>query len=491
MVYSQDVQETYPMLELTPVRKNKVNLADYNCQQDIENRMLLADSSPFDLEVFEEILFSPLKISIKKLARNMGCREDALTVLLEKLSRTGLLVIQGDAILIDKEMRKYFEFQIARFDPAFKPDMEFLQGLLRKVPIHFLPIWYSIPRTSNNIFESIVEKYLLTPQIFQRYLSDLHFADPVINSIVSDLFSAPDFKLYSSDVIGKYNLARRDFEEILLLLEFNFIGCLSYQKEGDHWIEVISPFHEWHQYLRFLKTTESPILKSASVQRVRKSDFAFIEDMSALLALSLKKPIPIESWDEESPLPLKTVSDLALHCSLPIDSRQRLQNAQAYLTQVLRKLILVQLARSADRKIYPLDSARDWLDKPLENRALHLYRHVMNRILTISLPSQITTERNIREAEKSIRRLLHGGWVLFDDFLKGVYVSLSEESVVMLKRMGKQYKYALPAYGENEKKLLKATIFELLFETGVVATGVSQGQDCFSVTPFGRFCFED
>lgn len=479
------------MLELTPVRKNKVNLADYNCQQDIENRMLLADSSPFDLEVFEEILFSPLKISVKKLARNMGCGEEALAPLLEKLSRTGLLTIQEDTISIDKEMRKYFEFQIARFDPAFKPDMEFLQGLLRKVPIHFLPIWYSIPRTSNNIFESIVEKYLLTPQIFQRYLSDLHFVDPVVGDIVSDLFSAPDFKLYSSDVIGKYNLARRDFEEILLLLEFNFIGCLFYQKEGDHWLEVITPFYEWHQYLRFLKATEAPILKSASVQRSRKSDFAFIEDMSALLALSLKKPISIESWDGENLLPLKVVSDLASHCSLPIDSKQQLQSAAEHLTQVLRKLILVQLVQFTDYKIHPLDSARDWLDKSLETKALYLYRHALNRILTCSLPSSMVTERNIREAEKSIRRVLHGGWVLFDDFLKGVHVSLSEESAVMFKRMGKQYKYALPIYGENEKKLLRATIFEWLLETGMVATGVSQGQDCFSVTPFGRFCFED
>src|SRR5574338_19380 len=101
------------MLELSPARKNKVNLADYNCQQDIENRILMSDFSTLDIEVLEEILYSPLKISLKKL------------------SLTGLVSIQDDAILVDKEKRKYFEFQIHRFDSQFKPDMEYIQGILR------------------------------------------------------------------------------------------------------------------------------------------------------------------------------------------------------------------------------------------------------------------------------------------------------------------------------------------------------------------------
>src|SRR5262245_50571348 len=119
------------MLELTPVRKNKVNLSDYDCQQDIANRLLIADFSASDIEVLEEILFSPLKISIKKLSKNRSRSEKELLPILKKLSQAGLLTIQDDHVLVDKEMRKYFEFQIARFDPDFKPDMEFLQGILR------------------------------------------------------------------------------------------------------------------------------------------------------------------------------------------------------------------------------------------------------------------------------------------------------------------------------------------------------------------------
>jgi hypothetical protein len=213
-----------------------------------------------DCKVLEEILFSPLKFSLKKLSRNVGLCEEDLAPTLRKLSSAGLLSISDDSILVDKERRKYFEFQLTRFDPDFKPDMEFLAAILRKVPIHLLPSWYAIPRTSNNIFESLVEKYLLTPQIYQRYLMELHFNDPRVNGIIRDVFAAEGFKAQSSDLIAKYNLSRQDFEEILLLLEFYFVCCLTYEKEDDHWIEFVSPFHEWHQYLNFLKNTEAPPL---------------------------------------------------------------------------------------------------------------------------------------------------------------------------------------------------------------------------------------
>jgi hypothetical protein len=469
-----------PMLELSSLRKNKVTLADYNCQQDIDNRMALSDCSTFELEVLEEILFSPLKISFSKLMRSVGCSDVNLMPILKKLAKTGLLTIQDDSVIVDKELRKYFEFQMIRFSPDFKPDMEFLSNLLRKVPIHHLPAWYSIPRTSNNIFESILEKYLLSPQIFQRYLLDLSFADPkipMINGVIADLFAAPDFKLYSSDVIGKYNLTRRDFEEIMLLLEFNFIGCVSYEKEEDHWIEIITPFYEWREYLRFLKATETPPIKFPSKPtRTRESDFAFIEDMSSILKRIEKKPLPLPSWKPGVPLPKGAIAS-------ELDNN--------YLGRVASKLILVELASFSEGKLHFLKGSESWLTSTLENRALHLYRHPRNRILNPSISPKIGTERNIREAEKSLRRILHGEWVYFEEFFKGVLVTLSETSVIMLKKTGKSWHYSPPVYSEDEKKLVKATIFEWLFEAGLVAIGTCKKQDCFMVTPFGRFFFDE
>jgi hypothetical protein len=241
------------MFELGLLRKNKINLSDYNSQKEIENRILLADFTPLDLKVLEEIVFSPLKISFKKLALQLQVVEKELQPIVAKFANNGLLTRQGDLLLIDKEIRKSFEFEMQRFDPDFKPDMEFIQGLLRKVPIHLLPIWYSTPRSSNNLFESIVEKYLLTPQIFQRHLDDLYFSDITIRHIINDLFANENFTLSSTDVIAKYNLTRVRFEGILLLLEFHFVCTVRYIQEEDHWHEIVEPFYEWHEYLRATK----------------------------------------------------------------------------------------------------------------------------------------------------------------------------------------------------------------------------------------------
>ena len=439
------------MLELSPARKNKVNLADYNSQQDIENRILMSDFSTLDIQILEEILYSSLKSSLKKLVRTIGCGTEELLNSLKKLSSTGLISIQGDEILIDKEKRKYFEFQIHRFDPQFKPDMEFIQGILRKVPIHLLPTWYATPRTSNNIFESIVEKHLLTPHIFQRYLMELNFGDPTLDAMMDDVFSSPDLKVSSSDLISKYNLKRADFEEILLILEFNFVCCLCYEKEDDHWLEFVTPFHEWREYLLFVRSTETPpIPATEQVERLKDTDFSWIEEMSGILLKAKKKPLAIE----RSPM--------------------------------IDKLCLLKLAEYGEGKLRTLEAGDAWLDLSLENRSLHLYRHPHNRILSLE-----TSERHVREAEKSIKRVLHGKWVYFDDFLKGVLVPLSEHSVVALKRAGKHWKYVLPTYGDEEKAILKATIFEWLFEKGMVMIGTCRGRDCFALTHFGRFFFDD
>ncbi len=439
------------MLELSAARKNKVNLADYDWESDIQNRLLISDFSTFDIEVLEEILYSPLKITSKKLAKALDCDLSVLMKSLKRLSLTSLLEIKDESICVDKEKRKYFEFEINRFSPQFKPDMEFLQGLLRKVPIHLLPAWYAIPRASNNIFESIVEKYLLTPHIYQRYLMELNLGDAIIDSIIHDIFLSEELKISSTDLISKYNLKREHFEEILLILEFNFVCCLYYERQDDHWVEYVTPFYEWQEYLRYLRSTEAkPIFPKESIERVYESDFGFIEEMSSLLLKSRKKPQPVE------------------------------RNA------AVEKLVLTKLADYAEEKLFCLEAGDAWLDLSLENRSLYLYRHPQNRLLSLSV-----TEKLIREAEKSIKRILHGNWVFFDDFLKGVLVPLGEDSVIMLKRLGKQWKYQLPVYKDQEMAIVRATIFEWLHELGMAAVGKCQGRDCICVTSFGKFFFSD
>ena len=482
------------MLELTTVKKNKINLADYNYAQDVQSRAVLSDFSLFDLEVLEEILFSPLKASVKKISRSIDCAEEDLDPILLKLSTCALLERQGDSITVDKDRRKYFELQITRFEEGFKPDMEFLQTLLKQVPIHILPIWYAIPRATNNIFESIVEKYLLTPQIYHRHLMELNFSDPILSSILHDVFTSPDLKVSSSDLIAKYNLARADFDEIMLQLEFHFVCYVSYQREEDHWHEIVTPFYEWREYMLFLQETETDRIENDDqVFSCRTSPYAFVEDMGVILSLAKKKPIALvgdKEADFSSLSPALAIS-LAHHIGLESDSVEEVRFAQDYLSRIIEKLLLIRLADRIDGKLYALETSNDWLDLDLETRSIHLYRHPLNRILNPTLLLALCNERTIREAEKSVKRVIYKGWVYFDDFLQGVLVPLNENSIVMLKRIGKQWKFTLPHYTDDEKALIKATVNEWLFECGITTPGLHEGRDCFTVTPFGRIFFAD
>ena len=206
------------MLELNVSRKNKIVLSDYDYQKDISNRLLMASFTTKDVEVLEEILYGSIKIPLVKLIKNLDISHDDLITILKKLSSTGLFTVDEEAIVVNKEMRKYYDYQILKFDPDFKPNMSYLQGLLRKVPIQVLPSWYSIPRSSNNIFASMVEKYFKTPQIYERYLLDLNLTDPVMAGMVSDIFNNPEGRIQAASLKKRYKLSDALFEEYILHL---------------------------------------------------------------------------------------------------------------------------------------------------------------------------------------------------------------------------------------------------------------------------------
>jgi hypothetical protein len=475
------------MLETLANKKTKITLADYDYRGDIENRLIMAQFSAFDVSVLEEILYSSLTISVKQLAETLESKPEKLLPILKKLSKTGLLKVGGDQILVDKEMRKYFEVQILKFHEEFRPGMEYLQGLLRKVPIHVLPIWYSIPRTSNNIFDSLIEKYLLTPQTFQRYLNELQVSDPTLFAIMEDLHNAPDMKISSEELMEKHQLLREEFEEVMLQLEFSLVGVLSYEKVGGKWHEIVTPYHEWRDYLTFLRTSEAPsITEGPHIERTRPDDFAFVQDMTQLLSLIKKQPLAV-SEKQGSPLPAK--SHYAAICAKCKGLKEDSPDFLPYLKQLIAKLTLLRLVDLKEGKLRVTDAAQEWQEMSVEERALHLYRHPLNQIVSVSLPPTLANERHIRDAEKSITRVVQSGWVYFDEFMKGVHIPLSSESTVSLKRAGKQWKYQLPTYSADEQALIKATIFEWLFETGIVATGKHRGKECFRVTPFGQSLF--
>ncbi|HEY2810677.1 MAG TPA: hypothetical protein VGJ00_04740 [Rhabdochlamydiaceae bacterium] len=476
------------MHDINQLRKNKISLQDYNYKHDIENRLVMAQFSALDLEVLEEILYSSIKIPIRKLAKTLDLEDEKLLPILQTLGKTGLVSLVDDSILIDKEMRKYFEAQVIKFDPDFKPGMEFLQSLLKKVPISVLPAWYAIPRSSNNIFDSIVEKYLLSPQIFYRYLNELNFSDATLQGIIHDVYRSPDFKVCADAIMKKYGLSREQFEECVLHLEFHFVCCLSYQKVEEQFTEIVTPFYEWKEYLTFLKETDvSPIDSPQKVVRKRPCDFSFIQDMMLLLHLAKKQPFPLYENKEHQLLPPQEVLEAIAKKMEGFEPQD--PAFLNYLHALFAKMRLLKLADVLDGRLYALDAANDWFDMRMENRALFLYRHPLNHLTSKHIPAQLCSERHVREAEKGIVRVLDADWVYFDDFVKGVITPLSEDSIIMLKRQGKTWKYSLPTYTEEEIALIKATVLEWLFEIGVTAVGMHEGKECFCVTPFGQSLF--
>jgi predicted transcriptional regulator len=462
-------------MELNHLKKNKICLSDYDYQKDIENRILLSEFSQTDFTVLEEIIYSPLTFSTDRLFKSLEISKEEILSVLEKLIPTGLLSLEGNQISIDKEMRKYFESQVLKFEDDFIPDLEFLHSMLKKVPIHVLPVWYSIPRTSDNIFQSLIEKYFQTPQAFQRYLMEINLGDPILSNIVQDVFSAPSYKVPSETIMQKYDLTKQRFEEYLLLLEFNFLCCLAYDHKDERWVEVVTPFKEWRDYLLFLEKNSPHSLSTKSkLIRNRPTEFAFVNDMSTLLQEALNKPLSIKKSSHLISL-LQNLSD-------SVDS-------QAYCNQVLDKLKLLKMAAIADDKLFALEGAHDFLAMQAQNRALFVYRHPLNNILLEGDDATLWTERNLREAEKSITRIATSGWVYFDEFLKGSLIPLSEETRVVLKRQGRSWKYSLPNYSPAEKHFIHTIIFKWLFEAGIVAIGCQDERDCFCVTPFGQTLF--
>ncbi len=242
-------------------RKNKINLNDYPYKKDIANRLILSEFTPTEIEVLQELLFHPSKCDISELESNVSCSKNELDEALTTFSKIGLTVKERDFLFIDKELRKYFEFHSAKFQDSFEPSFEFLQGLLSKVPIGVLPVWYSIPRSSDNIFSSIVEKYLHTPKIYENYLKELSFEDPVISDIMQDVFSSQTLKVETDTLRRHYKLSREKLQEYLLLLEFHMVLASSFYKGK----EVVSPFFEWAEYLRFQKKNALSAIKASGV----------------------------------------------------------------------------------------------------------------------------------------------------------------------------------------------------------------------------------
>ncbi|NGX43794.1 MAG: hypothetical protein K940chlam7_02098 [Chlamydiae bacterium] len=464
-----------------PLRKNKVNLSEYPYQKDIQYRLLMAELTVFEVEVISEILISSLKITISHLADLLEVDEAKLLPTLKELKKMKLYKLEGETIHVDKEMRKYYDSQIPKFDDDFRADMEYLRGLLSNPPIHVLPLWYSIPRTSDDIFSSIIEKYLLTPKVYLRYLDELSFDDPMLNKIMNDLFSTPDFIVRAKSLIEKYSLDREKFEEYMLLLEFNLICCLSYGKREGKWEEVITPFYEWRQFLRNRRDSMPKLIENTTeIVRTHPSDFGFVQDMTKILAPSLNKPLALVVHENEGALSKKTAQRILPH----LDSHTL---TDKYLQKLVTMLQHLKLAEVKENMLHPCKVAKTWLDKHLQEQAISVYRYSSQAANAIVGGYG---NRNQRETERCLKKNCNTGWVYFEDFVKACTAPIGNNQTVSLQRKGKRWKYKIPEYTQEDIDVLYSYIFENLFYAGKTATGTHNGKPCLCLTPFGRMTLD-
>ena len=465
------------------VAKSMISLQDYDYQLDINNRLLLAELSVFEVEVLEEILNSSLRFPIDELADMLDCETDDISfkAAVAKFQETGLIKIEGSRVTMDKERRKYYETQVEKFDEDFEPNIDFLQGLLKKVPIHVLPNWYSIPRSSDNILDSLIERHLQTPRIYSRYLMELNFEDPILSGIMNDVMSSPALKVRSKVLRERYSLSRIEFEECMLMLEFSFVCCLSYTKVGDQWKEVVTPFHEWRQFLRYRRRSlPRTLAKSNDVIIYRDGDFAFIRDMEFIIRQALDTTY---TMDADFVPGKKQVKQLIEEGGYSFDTEDELLS---YAEHVLAKLSLLRLGESDGSKLVVTDLGREFLEMGREEQAHFLHKHPRNLYITEGVDINHCTDRNQREVERSLDTVAGAGWIFFDDYFASVLVPLGDCDGAQLVKRGKTWTYVLPKYPSDIKDFVKAAIFEKLFEAGLVTTGMVDDKPCFQLTNFGR-----
>lgn len=432
------------------------NFSDYDFERDVHNRILLAKLNDLDRTILEEIIYSSVKIPIYRLSIH-----PELFKTLEKFKNSHLIKLENDEIIVDKQLRKYFEFHLQKFEENFTPNLEFILSLLKRVPIHLLPIWYSISKNVDNIFDAIIEKYLITPQIFQRHLENFQSKDKVIQNIIHELFNNDKFEILAEEIKRKLSLSDNEFERYMILFEFNFILCVKYKNIGGYWQEVITPFHEWKQYMEFL--TKNPKSLTSEIKPYRIKDFAFVEDMSQIILQIKSKKFRFEDGA------LMELSK-GIGCEL------------SYVHEVLDQLILLNLIHYHNDDLKVSMKADRWLNLSFEEKANDIYHRT-------SFPSAYY-ERYIKKAEKILQRALCFSWIYFDDFINALDVSFSDEDI-HLKKDARGWRYSLPKYDKEEIQFLEFLIFKKFFQSGIVSIGSSFGKKCFKVTDFGKRFFEN
>ena len=426
-----------------PFTQTHIKLTDYPYQKEVEIRLKMAHLTDLEVKLLQEIVHQSLHISVQHLADHLEIAVEDLIPILDKWSETKLFKRHDLQLTIDKEMRKSIEFQLEKFEENFEPNLNFLQTILNRLPQAILIDWYAISRSAHDFFSFIVERFFINPQVYLYHLEQLTFKNPVLRQIQEEVFRSPHLCVRVDDLKKKFHLTHEKFELDLLILEFHFVCCLSYRHVDGHWEEVVTPFAEWQEILKYQAHIQKAYLDEP-ISETYLSGIPFIETLKTDLQSFQKKK------GKESP----TLS--------------------AELTQ---------LGLLADHQV--TEQGEKWLKQTFHEQVMTLFSYFSSEPSFKLRFKELWQDRQLRLIDKSLRYLDVNRWIIFDLFIKGLIISLGDRDPLTLKLKGKRWKYQFPTYTDLEKEFIQVVILERLSRLGVVEVGEWQGRHCFRLTPFG------
>jgi len=293
-------------------------------------------------------------------------------------------------------------------------------------------------------------------------MHELQFKDPILHSIIKDLYEAANYKLSSKEIISKYSLTREEFEKHLLLLEYHFICCLSYQYVDEHWQEVITPFAEWLEYLQTEKNLKPlPIQQNEEVIPTCQNEFGFIEDLTTILTTLHKNKTPLEN-----------ISNLNF-------------NRPEHQDYLKKKLLQLEFVKQNKQNLVATNKGLLWSRKSLQER-ITCFAVDPNNYVHGFENSSLWNLRTIHAIEKSLRHFKLLDWVDLNDFLKSLLITIGNTQPITLQKKGTKWKYVLPEYSAQELDFVSRVIMERCLELGIVMTGTYKNKPCFHLTQFGK-----
>ena len=467
------------------------HLEQYDFQRDLENRMRISQLTKLDVQVLEEILHSSLSISINELSREFSVSKERFFESIQKLSRTHLFARHGDQIIVDKELRKYFELQISRFSSHFSPNIAFIQQLISYIPIDLIPIWYDLSLITEDIFQSILEKFFLSPALFQRHYQEAENLPTPLKEIVHEVYYSANFCLSTHALERKFKLSKLDCKRFLLFLEYGFFCFVQYLPKGEHWEEVVVPFHGWVSYQNFLKKNQLYSLSLSSQRKLKKrgeSSFAFIEELTFFLLEIQTNPL---IWQEQKSL---SSSSFLMYAERAIFSSREDSSLHDYdRKEVISKAVSLKMIDLKDQRVYISESGRAWLEQENKQKALGLYLYSKCQLekLFAKIFERAFQERDLLSIERELKRVIHLDWVNLELFINGMSEGIGDGESVVLKRDGKNWSYTFPKYTKKQSTFVHQSIVHYFFEAGLVNVGRLEETLYFCLTDLGKELFSE